>query len=93
MGQKVNPVGIRLGITVTGRRSGSRTRATTRLRSHQDWQVAIPEEESSPSLGEPHPHERAGAQGQHHHQHRPPGVVIGKKGEDIERLPAARWRR
>jgi small subunit ribosomal protein S3 len=87
MGQKVNPVGIRLGIT---RDWTSRWFANTRSCPgyvHQDWQVRefLKKKLSEASVSRIHI-ERAARKANITILTARPGVVIGKKGEDIERL-------
>jgi small subunit ribosomal protein S3 len=87
MGQKVNPVGIRLGIT---RDWTSRWYANTRNYPAyilQDWQVRefLKKKLSEASVSRIHI-ERAARRANITINTARPGVVIGKKGEDIERL-------
>jgi small subunit ribosomal protein S3 len=87
MGQKVNPVGIRLGIT---RDWTSRWYANTRnFPSYllQDWQVRefLKKKLAEASVSRIHI-ERAARKANITINTARPGVVIGKKGEDIERL-------
>ena len=87
MGQKVNPVGIRLGIT---RDWTSRWFANTRnfpAYVYQDWQVRefLKKKLSEASVSRIHI-ERAARRANITINTARPGVVIGKKGEDIERL-------
>ena len=87
MGQKVNPVGIRLGIT---RDWTSKWFANTRnfpAYVHQDWQVRefLKKKLSEASVSRIHI-ERAARKANITISTARPGVVIGKKGEDIERL-------
>jgi small subunit ribosomal protein S3 len=87
MGQKVNPVGIRLGIT---RDWTSRWFANTRSYPsyvHQDWQVRefLKKKLAEASVSRIHI-ERAARKANITINTARPGVVIGKKGEDIERL-------
>ena len=87
MGQKVNPVGIRLGIT---RDWTSKWFANTRnfpAYVHQDWQVRefLKKKLSEASVSRIHI-ERAARRANITINTARPGVVIGKKGEDIERL-------
>jgi small subunit ribosomal protein S3 len=87
MGQKVNPVGIRLGIT---RDWTSKWFANTRSYPaylHQDWQVRefLKKKLSEASVSRIHI-ERAARKANITINTARPGVVIGKKGEDIERL-------
>jgi small subunit ribosomal protein S3 len=87
MGQKVNPVGIRLGIT---RDWTSKWFANTRsfpAYVHQDWQVRefLKKKLSEASVSRIHI-ERAARKANITINTARPGVVIGKKGEDIERL-------
>jgi len=87
MGQKVNPVGIRLGIT---RDWTSKWFANTRNYAayvHQDWQVRefLKKKLSEASVSRIHI-ERAARKANITINTARPGVVIGKKGEDIERL-------
>jgi len=87
MGQKVNPIGIRLGIT---RDWTSKWYANSRNYPeyvHQDWEVR---EFLKRKLAEASVSrisiERAARKSNITIQTARPGVVIGKKGEDIERL-------
>jgi len=87
MGQKVNPVGIRLGIT---RDWTSRWYASTRAFPSyllQDWQVRgfLKKKLAEASVSRIHI-ERAARKANITINTARPGVVIGKKGEDIERL-------
>jgi small subunit ribosomal protein S3 len=87
MGQKVNPIGIRLGIT---RDWTSKWYANTRNFPgyvHQDWQVRdfLKKKLSEASVSRIHI-ERAARKANITILTARPGVVIGKKGEDIERL-------
>jgi small subunit ribosomal protein S3 len=87
MGQKVNPVGIRLGIT---RDWTSRWYANSRsfpAYIHQDWLVRefLKKKLSEASVSRIHI-ERAARKANITINTARPGVVIGKKGEDIERL-------
>jgi small subunit ribosomal protein S3 len=87
MGQKVNPVGIRLGIT---RDWTSRWYANTRSYPAyilQDWQVRefLKKKLAEASVSRIHI-ERAARRANITISTARPGVVIGKKGEDIERL-------
>ncbi len=87
MGQKVNPVGIRLGIT---RDWTSKWYASSRnFPSYlfQDWQVRefLKKRLAEASVSRIHI-ERAARKANITINTARPGVVIGKKGEDIERL-------
>jgi small subunit ribosomal protein S3 len=87
MGQKVNPIGIRLGITRdwTSRwYANSRTFPSYLL---QDWQVRqfLKKKLAEASVSAIHI-ERAARKANITINTARPGVVIGKKGEDIERL-------
>jgi len=87
MGQKVNPIGIRLGIT---RDWTSRWYANTRnfpAYIHQDWLVRefLKKKLAEASVSRIHIERAARKSNITIHTARP-GVVIGKKGEDIERL-------
>jgi len=87
MGQKVNPIGIRLGIT---RDWTSRWYANTRSYPAfilQDWRVRefLKKKLSEASISRIHI-ERAARRANITISTARPGVVIGKKGEDIERL-------
>jgi len=87
MGQKVNPIGIRLGIT---RDWTSRWYANTRNYPAyilQDWQVRgfLKKKLAEASVSRIHI-ERAARRANITISTARPGVVIGKKGEDIERL-------
>jgi small subunit ribosomal protein S3 len=87
MGQKVNPVGIRLGIT---RDWTSRWFASTRnfpAYLHQDWIVRefLRRKLAEASVSRINIERAARKANITIHTARP-GIVIGKKGEDIERL-------
>jgi small subunit ribosomal protein S3 len=87
MGQKVNPIGIRLGIT---RDWTSKWFANTRSFAayvHQDWLVRefLKKKLAEASVSRIHIERAARKSNITIHTARP-GVVIGKKGEDIERL-------
>jgi len=87
MGQKVNPIGIRLGIT---RDWTSRWYASTRAFPSyllQDWQVRVflKKKLAEASVSRIHI-ERTARKANITINTARPGVVIGKKGEDIERL-------
>ena len=87
MGQKVNPIGIRLGIT---RDWTSKWYANTRNYPAyilQDWQVRqfLKKKLAEASVSGIHI-ERAARKANITISTARPGVVIGKKGEDIERL-------
>jgi small subunit ribosomal protein S3 len=87
MGQKVNPIGIRLGIT---RDWTSKWYANTRnfpAYIHQDWIVRefLKKKLAEASVSRIHIERAARRANITIHTARP-GVVIGKKGEDIERL-------
>jgi small subunit ribosomal protein S3 len=87
MGQKVNPIGIRLGIT---RDWTSRWYANTRNFAaylHQDWIVRefLKKKLAEASVSRINIERAARKSNITIHTARP-GVVIGKKGEDIERL-------
>jgi small subunit ribosomal protein S3 len=87
MGQKVNPVGIRLGIT---RDWTSKWFASTKSFPgyvYQDWQVRefLKKKLAEASVSRIHI-ERAARKANITILTARPGVVIGKKGEDIERL-------
>jgi len=90
MGQKVNPIGIRLGIV----RDWSSTwyaekRDFLPIFLNQDLQIrdffAPP---PGQRINQPDPHFPSGTIGSGHDHHGRPGIVIGKRGEDIERLRA-----
>jgi small subunit ribosomal protein S3 len=87
MGQKVNPIGIRLGIT---RDWTSRWYANTRnfpAYLHQDWIVRefLRRKLAEASVSRINIERAARKANITIHTARP-GIVIGKKGEDIERL-------
>ncbi len=87
MGQKVNPIGIRLGIT---RDWTSKWYANSRnypAYIYQDWQVRqfLKKKLAEASVSGIHI-ERAARKANITISTARPGVVIGKKGEDIERL-------
>jgi len=87
MGQKVNPVGIRIGITRdwTSRWYANKRNFPAYLL--QDWQVRefLKKKLSEASVSRIHIERAARKANITIHTARP-GVVIGKKGEDIERL-------
>ncbi len=87
MGQKVNPIGIRLGIT---RDWSSRWYADTRNFPefvHTDWKIRqlLKKKLSQASVSKIHIERPAKKAHITIHTARP-GIVIGKKGEDIEKL-------
>jgi len=87
MGQKVNPVGIRLGIT---RDWTSRWYADTKsfpAQVHTDWAVRdfLRRKLADASVSRVHIERAARKANITIHTARP-GIVIGKKGEDIEKL-------
>jgi len=87
MGQKVNPIGIRLGIT---RDWASRWYADTRNFAefvHTDWQIRqlLKKKLSQASVSKIQIERPAKKAHITIHTARP-GIVIGKKGEDIEKL-------
>ena len=87
MGQKVNPIGIRLGIT---RDWTSRWYADTKNFSahlHSDWMVRefLRKKLAEASVSRIHIERAARKANITIHTARP-GMVIGKKGEDIEKL-------
>jgi len=89
MGQKVNPIGIRLGIT---RDWTSRWYADTKNFSahlHSDWMVRefLRKKLAEASVSRIHIERAARKANITIHTARP-GMVIGKKGEDIEKLRA-----
>ena len=94
MGQKVNPIGIRLGIT---RDWTSKWYADTRsfpaLRAPGLAGARVPEEEARRSLGEPHSHRARRPQGQHHDPHRPSGRRDRQEGRGHRDGCASRSRR
>jgi small subunit ribosomal protein S3 len=87
MGQKVNPIGIRLGIT---RDWTSKWYASTRnfpAHVHSDWLVRefLQKRLAEASISRIHI-ERAAKKASITISTARPGIVIGKKGEDIEKL-------
>jgi small subunit ribosomal protein S3 len=87
MGQKVNPIGIRLGIT---RDWTSKWYASTRnfpAHVHSDWLVRefLKKKLAEASISRIHI-ERAAKKASITISTARPGIVIGKKGEDIEKL-------
>ena len=89
MGQKVNPIGMRLGIT---REWGSRwfaDRETYAQQIHTDFRVRafLKRKLAEASVSRVHI-ERAAKKVNITIQTARPGIVIGKKGEDIEKLRA-----
>ena len=87
MGQKVNPVGIRLGITRDWTSKWFANSRSFPSYLHQDWQVRefLKKKLSEASVSRIHI-ERAARRANITINTARPGVVIGKKGEDIERL-------
>ena len=87
MGQKVNPVGIRLGITRDWTSRWYANKRTFPIYVLQDWQVRdfLKKKLSEASVSRIHIERAARKANITIHTARP-GVVIGKKGEDIERL-------
>ena len=87
MGQKVNPVGIRLGITRDWTSRWYANKRTFPIYILQDWQVRdfLKKKLSEASVSRIHIERAARKANITIHTARP-GVVIGKKGEDIERL-------
>ncbi len=87
MGQKVNPVGIRLGITRDWTSKWYANKRTFPIYILQDWQVRefLKKKLAEASVSRIHIERAARKANITIHTARP-GVVIGKKGEDIERL-------
>src|SRR5512140_2555599 len=87
MGQKVNPVGIRLGITRDWTSKWSANKRNFPAFILQDWQVRefLKNELAEASVSRINIERAARKANITIHTARP-GVVIGKKGEDIERL-------
>jgi small subunit ribosomal protein S3 len=87
MGQKVNPVGIRLGITRDWTSKWYANKRTFPSYILQDWQVRefLKKKLYEASVSRIHIERAARKANITIHTARP-GVVIGKKGEDIERL-------
>ena len=87
MGQKVNPVGIRLGITRDWTSRWYANKRTFPIYILQDWQVRdfLKKKLAEASVSRIHIERAARKANITIHTARP-GVVIGKKGEDIERL-------
>ena len=87
MGQKVNPVGIRLGITRDWTSRWYANSQTFPSYLLQDWQVRqfLKKKLAEASVSGIHI-ERAARKANITINTARPGVVIGKKGEDIERL-------
>ena len=87
MGQKVNPVGIRLGITRDWTSRWYANKRTFPIYILQDWQVRefLKKKLYEASVSRIHIERAARKANITIHTARP-GVVIGKKGEDIERL-------
>ena len=91
MGQKVNPIGLRLGINRTWDCAGSPTRASTAKLLHEDIAIreALMKQLKQAAVSKiviERPHKKCRVT---IHSARP-GVVIGKKGADIEKLRKAR---
>jgi small subunit ribosomal protein S3 len=87
MGQKVNPVGIRLGITRDWTSKWYANKRNFPSYVLQDWQVRefLKKKLAEASVSRIHIERAARKSNITIHTARP-GVVIGKKGEDIERL-------
>jgi small subunit ribosomal protein S3 len=87
MGQKVNPVGIRLGITRDWTSKWYANKRNFPAYILQDWQVRefLKKKLAEASVSRIHIERAARKSNITIHTARP-GVVIGKKGEDIERL-------
>jgi small subunit ribosomal protein S3 len=87
MGQKVNPVGIRLGITRDWTSTWYANKRNFPVYVHQDWQVRtfLKKKLAEASVSRINIERAARKANITIHTARP-GVVIGKKGEDIERL-------
>jgi small subunit ribosomal protein S3 len=87
MGQKVNPIGIRLGITRDWTSTWYANKRTFPVYVYQDWQVrAFLKKKLSEASVSRINIERAARKANITIHTARPGVVIGKKGEDIERL-------
>jgi len=87
MGQKVNPVGIRLGITRDWTSKWYANKRSFPAFIYQDWQVRefLKKKLAEASVSRINIERAARKANITIHTARP-GVVIGKKGEDIERL-------
>jgi len=87
MGQKVNPIGIRLGITRDWTSKWYANKRNFPSYILQDWQVRefLKKKLAEASVSRIHI-ERAARKANITINTARPGVVIGKKGEDIERL-------
>jgi small subunit ribosomal protein S3 len=87
MGQKVNPVGIRLGITRDWTSTWYANKRNFPVYVYQDWLVRgfLKKKLSEASVSRINIERAARKANITIHTARP-GVVIGKKGEDIERL-------
>ena len=87
MGQKVNPIGIRLGITRDWTSKWYANKRNFPAFILQDWQVRefLKKKLAEASVSRIHIERAARKANITIHTARP-GVVIGKKGEDIERL-------
>jgi small subunit ribosomal protein S3 len=87
MGQKVNPVGIRLGITRDWTSTWYANKRNFPAYVYQDWQVRefLKKKLAEASVSRINIERAARKANITIHTARP-GVVIGKKGEDIERL-------
>jgi small subunit ribosomal protein S3 len=87
MGQKVNPVGIRLGITRDWTSTWYANKRSFPAFIYQDWQVRefLKKKLAEASVSRINIERAARKANITIHTARP-GVVIGKKGEDIERL-------
>jgi len=90
MGQKVNPLGIRLGITRDWMSKWYAGKKQFPQHIHTDWRVRefLKDRLSDASVSRIHI-ERAAKKVNITIQTARPGIVIGKKGEDIEKLRQA----
>ncbi len=71
MGQKVNPLGIRLGITRDWTSKWYADKKQFPQLIHTDFRVRqFPAQEAGRGLGEPHPDRARREEGEHHHSDR-----------------------
>ena len=87
MGQKVNPIGIRLGITRDWTSKWYANKRNFPVYVYTDWQVRefLKKKLAEASVSRINIERAARKANITIHTARP-GIVIGKKGEDIERL-------
>ena len=87
MGQKVNPIGFRLGINRTWEFALVCGTGIRRPAARGSAHPRLPDEAARPGECQPHRDRAPGEEGPNQYPtRRARGVVIGKKGADIERL-------